>query len=182
MNYATFWQRFAAMWIDFFILLPLFLLQGWLESFSKSIAWTLVIPMTLAFVAYTVYCHGRFGQTIGKRIMRIRVMRTDGTPIDWRTAWLRSSSDVVFAVLRVIASFVALSAIADSDYYVSGMQRIQNRLAHEPAWLAWTETAAQIWVWSELITMLFNRQRRALHDLIAGTVVAQQKFSNAQAT
>src|SRR5687767_1012564 len=28
MNYATFWQRFAAMWIDVFVLAPLIVLQA----------------------------------------------------------------------------------------------------------------------------------------------------------
>ena len=38
-----------------------------------------------------------------------------------------------------------------------------------------------LWTWSELIVMLFNQRRRALHDFIAGTVViADQKVQNAQ--
>jgi len=38
MNYATFWQRFAAAWIDAFVLLPLTFIQLWLESISKTAA------------------------------------------------------------------------------------------------------------------------------------------------
>ena len=33
----------------------------------------------------------------------------------------------------------------------------------------------QIWIWSELIVMLTNRRRRALHDFIAGTVVIRRR-------
>ncbi len=90
-NYATFWQRFAAMWIDFFVLLPLMVVQGLLESVSKGAALALVIPMAVAYAAYSIYCHGRFGQTVGKRVMGIRVIRTTGERIGWREAWLRSS-------------------------------------------------------------------------------------------
>jgi hypothetical protein len=64
MNYATFWQRFAAMWIDFFVLLPLMGLHRWFESLSKDVALVLVIPMAVAYAAYPIYCHGRFGQTV----------------------------------------------------------------------------------------------------------------------
>ena len=181
-NYATFGQRFAAMWIDFFVLLPLMVAEGWLGSVSKGAALALVIPMAIAYVAYTIYYHGRFGQTIGKRMMGIRVVRTTGERIGWREAWLRSSIDVLFATLGGVGSLVALAAIGDADYYgVGWMQRAQNLAAHEPAWLAWTGTATQIWVWSELVVMLFNKRRRALHDFIAGTVVtSDQRIPDAQ--
>ena len=182
MNYATFWQRFAAAWIDVFVLLPLVFIHVWLESISKAAAIVLVIPMTAAYCAYTIYCHGRFGQTVGKHAMNIRVMRTTGERIGWREAWLRSAVDVVFAALGVISSFVALAAITNAEYYgVGWMQRATNLQAHQPAWLAWTFVAGQIWVWSEVVVMLFNKRRRALHDFIAGTVVtAEQKIPNAQ--
>ena len=181
-NYATFWQRFAAMWIDFFVLLPLMVVNGLLESVSKGAALVFVIPMAVAYAAYSIYCHGRFGQTIGKRVMGVRVVRTTGERIGWREAWLRSSVEVCFSVLGVIGSFVALATIADADFYgVDWMQRAQNLAAHEPPWLAWTTMATQIWVWSEVVVMLFNKRRRALHDFIAGTVViSEQRIPEAQ--
>nr|WP_309696742.1 hypothetical protein [Armatimonas sp.] len=90
--------------------------------------------------------------------------------------------ELFFSVVGVIGSFVALATIADSDYYgVGWMQRAQNLAAHEPAWLAWTMTATQIWVWSEVVVILFNKRRRALHDFIAGTVVtSEQRIPDAQ--
>ena len=30
---------------------------------------------------------------------------------------------------------------------------------------------SNIWFWSEIIVLLFNKRRRALHDYIAGTVI-----------
>ena len=36
----------------------------------------------------------------------------------------------------------------------------------------------QLWTWSELIVMLTNRQRRALHDFIAGTVVIKKEYAD----
>src|SRR5262245_26350252 len=113
MNYATFWQRFAAMWIDALVLLPLTVVEIWIGSVSRVATIVLVLPMTAAYCAYTIYCHGRFGQTIGKYVMGIRVVRTTGERIGWREAWLRSSFDVVFSVLGVLASLIALAAIAD---------------------------------------------------------------------
>ncbi|WP_255590049.1 hypothetical protein [Marinicella meishanensis] len=33
-----------------------------------------------------------------------------------------------------------------------------------------------VWYWSELLVMLTNERRRALHDFIAGTVVIKKAF------
>jgi uncharacterized RDD family membrane protein YckC len=183
MSYATFWQRFGAMWIDFFVLLPFIVLTGWAQSFSKAVAIGLLLPTSAFFLAYHIYCHGRYGQTIGKRVMGIRVSRLSGEPIGWREAWLRSSVDVVFAILGAVSSFIALMTISDADYYGIGwLQRAQNLAVCEPAWLNWSATASTIWVWSEIIVMLFNSQRRALHDFIAGTIVIQvDKVSSLEA-
>ena len=173
MNYATFWQRFAALWIDAFVLLPVVILQFWLESFSRTVALILVAPMGVVYLAYTICGHARFGQTVGKYAMDIRVVRTNGERIGWREAWLRSSVDIGFSVLGAIASFIALNTITDLDYASVGwLQRAKNLNALEPAWAGRVSTASQIWVWSELIVMLFNKRRRALHDFIAGTIVA----------
>jgi uncharacterized RDD family membrane protein YckC len=115
-------------------------------------------------------------------VMGIRVVRLGGERIGWREAWLRESVEVFFSLLAVIGSFVALATIADADYYgVGQMQRVQNLAAHQPAWLGWTTWATQVWIWSEVVIMLFNRRRRALHDFIAGTIVtAEQRIPDAQ--
>lgn len=178
MNYATFWQRFAAMWIDVFVFLPLGFLQIWLDSLSKTMAIILVVPMTAAYLAYVIYGHGRFGKTVGKHVMGIRVVRVDGERIGWREAWLRSSVDLVFALLGSIGMLMALTSISDPSYYeVEWVQRAQNIQALQPEWLSWTQTASTIWVWSEIVVMLFNERRRALHDFIAGTVVVSERAS-----
>jgi len=56
MNYATFWQRFNALWIDFFVLLPVIVIRLWLESLSRTTAILLVLPMAALNVGYTIYC------------------------------------------------------------------------------------------------------------------------------
>ena len=183
MNYATFWPRFAAMWIDFFVLLPFGLLNLWGQSVSKSFAMAMVVPTAAFYSAYHIYCHGRFGQTIGKRIMRIRVVRLNGEAIGWREAWMRSLVDLGFACLWSISSFVALTSISDGDYNaIDWKHRAQALMNLRPSWLHWTNTANMIWVWSEIIVMLFNSKKRALHDFIANTVVIRvEKIPNTHA-
>ena len=182
MNYATFWQRLGAMLIDFFVITPPSLFLGWLQSSSKIAACILVIPLAASYCGYTIYCHGRFGQTVGKHVMRIRVMRMTGERIGWREAWLRSLVDVAYSILYVISMFYALATISDANFYGAGWPHVSRNLqAASPAWFASATSVEGIWMWSEVIVMLFNKRRRALHDFIAGTVVvAEQKVSAIQ--
>jgi uncharacterized RDD family membrane protein YckC len=179
MNYATFWQRFAAGWIDVFVFLPIIFIQACLEGEYKLFAYILAIPMAFASCAYSIYGHGRFGKTIGKHVMGIRVVRLSGEPAGWRAAWMRGAVDIGFAALQAFATIWALASIADSGYYgVGWLQRAKNLAALQPSELAWVEVATQVWIWSEIVVMLFNTRRRALHDYIAGTVVISENVND----
>lgn len=160
------------MLIDLLVLAPILAIEIWLGSDSKSMAIVLLVPVACIHVGYFVYSHGRFGQTIGKYLVGIRVVKRNGEVIGWQEAWLRSSFDVLFVSFSCAAAFIVLTTIADRDYYnVGWSQRSQNLYALRPAWVGWTDIASQIWTWSEVVVMLFNRERRALHDFIAGTIV-----------
>ena len=178
MNYGTFWQRFAAMWIDFFVLLPLMFLYDWFWGYSKWVTLLLLIPYFFTFVAYHVYCHARFGQTVGKKVMGIRVVAVNGAQIGWRKAWLRSSVDMAFAILSCFQTAYLLIRVPESDYSSTWSGDI-TLLSDSTAYYGWLDVAAMIWVWSEVIVMLFNEKRRALHDFIAGTVVISERAAAA---
>jgi len=177
-TFATFWQRFAAMWIDFFVFVPLMVVYQVLEPFSKVAAAVLTILHGCLAEAYVIYGHGRFGKTVGKLAMRIRVVRVTGEPLRWREAWLRSAFNVCFMVVTTFGMVTALFAVADSRYYGVGWRaRSENLEAQQPAWAAWAARLGMIWFYSEFVTMLFNKRRRALHDFIAGTVVVSERGS-----
>jgi uncharacterized RDD family membrane protein YckC len=54
----------------------------------------------IIFVAYFTYLEGTRGQTIGKMVMKIKVVREDGSSIDISTAFIRN-------ILRVIDGLFA---------------------------------------------------------------------------
>jgi uncharacterized RDD family membrane protein YckC len=108
-RYAGFWIRAAARVIDLILLLAAFnlfflldrmgaeaglwapsgLSEGILgDRFSvENIARGIFL---LGFpVFYYVFLHGAYGQTFGKMALRIQVRNEDGTPLDYRKAFLR---------------------------------------------------------------------------------------------
>lgn len=175
MKYGTFWQRFVAMWIDIAVLLPLTFLSVWVESYSKVLTMVLLVPLSVCGVAYYIYCHGRFGQTIGKKVVGVRVVKLTGEQIGWREAWLRSSVESAFITIILFPQMYALAVIPDADFYVkSWWERGENLAALQPSWVIGLSIGMSLWMWSEVIVMLFNEKRRALHDFIAGTVVISE--------
>jgi uncharacterized RDD family membrane protein YckC len=126
--------------------------------------------------AYTIFFHARWGQTLGKKAMNIRVVKVSGEPISWREAFLRSSVDIVLRTLVMIGTLIALLHFPESAFgQVARAQWSKHLADFSPVWLSWVNILSNIWFWSELVTLLFNKKKRALHDLIAGTVVIQEQ-------
>ncbi len=179
MRYGTFWQRVAASLIDALVLLPLWVAVEWISGSSTAVAMSLLLPAALLWIGYDTYFHARFGQTVGKRVMGIQVVRLDGNVIGWREAWLRSAVDALYYMFQVVASWVALSRIGDDGAYEGlGWQQRDTLLSqHAPAWSSWIDGVYFAWFWVAVVVMLFHRERRSLHDFIAGTVVVQEPGS-----
>jgi len=176
MKYAGFWQRFCAGWIDFFVLLIPLLVLGWLSSISQPLAIIFALPYGLLFWFYTFYFHAATGQTIGKRALGIRVIRLDGSRIGRPESFRRSAVDLAFAVVWTAGALWGISALSSSQFSTAGWFHQQELIQQaQPSFTRWVDIASQIWIWSEVFTMLFNRQKRAIHDFIAGTVVINER-------
>jgi len=135
----------------------------------------MVITPVIAYL-YTVILHWRYGQTLGKMVAGIKVTRLDGSPIQLREALWRSSIEMVLSVMIIITGVYVLMTWSGpwSDLpYVKRMQLYSDRNPIMP----WYDYLGQAWMWSELIVLLMNKKRRALHDFIAGTVVLNIRAS-----
>ena len=171
MTYSSFGRRLGAYLIDFLLLSPLFALQYWASGhISTAILSTVLV--SVAFIGYRVYCHAIWGQTVGKRVVKLRVVRLSGEAIGWRESLLRSSVEMLFTGLTLSAQLIALAAIPAAEFAVLDMvQQNSNLQVYTPAWSSHVMTLSGIWYIASLITLFVNDQRRTLHDFIAGTVV-----------
>jgi len=115
---------------------------------------------------YNVVLHGMYGQTLGKRFMKVIVLDVNENKISFRHAILR---DIVSIVIILLAFIPELPLI------VKGIDPIQQYLEGSLPWYYWAMTFSMFgWFMIELITMLSNKKRRALHDFIAGTIVIRK--------
>lgn len=173
MRYAGFWPRLAAILIDSVVLAPLIAVSYWTATAaSRTTALLVEVPLALAFAFYNIFFVGRWGQTIGKMALKIRVVRLDGANAGFTRAFYRHAIDLAFSVVTSVLTIYALLSVTDVEY---SMLSLDNRLGlvenRTGAWLAVLNWLSFAWVASELVVLLLNEKRRALHDYIAGTVV-----------
>jgi len=180
--YAGFWRRFCALWVDgFIIILPVRFFLFWLEGFDKTLAIVIMIPSAAFSPMYHVYFNTRYGGSPGKLAAGIKITRPDGTKIGWTEAIARSAVDMAFALVILCLQVWALTRISDADYLNASGIFEQARLiqSHRPSWASQIiDIIGQVWIWSELIVLLLNKRKRALHDFIAGTIVIRKRFAD----
>ena len=171
---ASFWRRLGAALIDFVVCLLAIYGIGWLCSTSRLTALLLIVPLGVSTLAYYVVMHAKLGQTLGKYICRVRVVRLSADPIGWRESLLRSSVDILFSFNWFLAVPPAVAALGAEAFVGQGWGGIYRLIQPTfPSHFEAIALVAGVWAWSEFAVMLTNRRRRAIHDFIAGTVVVR---------
>lgn len=176
MIYAGFWRRFGAHWIDFLVMTPLIGVAYFGGEKSRLFELYWIIPELLIGIGFNVYLVCRFGGTPGKLLLNMRIAMLNGSPITLRAASLRYSVLFVLTFASSLALLFSVLNMSDELYFsLNYIKRSQKILETAPSWYRLVSISLQVWVWSEFIIMLFNKQRRAIHDFIAGTVVVYEQ-------
>ncbi|UPW17014.1 RDD family protein [Agarivorans sp. TSD2052] len=180
--YAGFWKRLVAAIIDTLVFVPFLVIFHFTQGISLTSALITLIISSLLFSVYSIIFHYKFAATLGKIAVGIKITLPDGGKIGVKQALLRSSVDLLFAFLIVVAHIVALTKVNPDIYLNAGwMERNEYILLSFPAWHGAVSLASEGWIWCELLVLLCNKRKRALHDFIAGTIVIKQEYTQ-QAT
>jgi uncharacterized RDD family membrane protein YckC len=161
-KYDTFIKRFLAGIFDNILFIPFIFLQNYYEDRenTNSFLYTNIL-FYVCWLIYVVIGHGIYGQTVGKRLMRLKVFRlNEKDVIGYKRAFFREvvwfAGTMIILILVLTSGKDVLSDAANPD---------------DTIYLGYVDLFSLIWFILELVTMLFNRKRRALHDFIAGSVV-----------
>jgi len=163
-KYRTFWRRFWAGYVDALVFVPLGVLDYFIWQHSTSIPlralWFAIY--SASFPAYSILTQGLFGQTLGKRVLGVRVVDVSGRALTMMQALRREAINLPF----VFWSFNAGLALVGRGENPHQLEQAEVGAA---AWLGFGLFAL------ELLTTLTNSKRRALHDFIAGSVVVRTR-------
>lgn len=162
-KYDTFGARFGAAIVDGVIFLPLSLLDAWFADKITHTTWLLILWSIISmglFQFYYIYMHGKYGQTIGKRTMGVKIVTfPEELPITYKHAFIRDLPYTIILLADIV--IVVLVIINPELIFNSTITSISDIFGY--AWL--------LWFLLEIISMLFNDKKRAVHDIIAKTVV-----------
>lgn len=162
-KYHTFWNRFLAVIIDGFVLWPI----DWIDEHVLSgsidalgiMAWG--VFYSLIGVFYYVAMHAKYGQTIGKMIAKVKVLDiSEERLLTIRQACMRDLIPILCIPFSIYVYF-------QFAFYGQSEEITLN----ENPWYLYFGVILFAWTLLELLSMLFNDKRRAVHDFIAGSVV-----------
>jgi uncharacterized RDD family membrane protein YckC len=172
--YAGFWRRFGAMWIDVLVLLPLAGLTYYFGEQHRLFHVYWLLPGAVIGVLFHVYLVVRYGGTPGKLALNIRIAMVDGSNVTVRAAIIRHSVLFLLSFLSSLGLALATLKLTDGQHASLGfVERSVTLVSLAPDWYNIAAMSTRVWVWSEFLTMLFNKRRRAIHDFMAGTVVVR---------
>jgi len=148
-KYKTFGPRFWASFIDGLVFLPIGFFDNYLSAPARGpivlISWAIVSYS--AYWLYSVSLHARYGQTIGKKAMHVKVMDVSEERIpSLGQAFLR---DVGYIAIN-ISALVYFIYIVVAHKYVTGSEQVNGL----PGMVL--EFASLGWLLLEVVTMLTN--------------------------
>ncbi len=167
-KHQTFWRRYWAGVIDIvFLMILLFLCElilfrmFWSQNPTISALIFSLTIWSLFPVVYSILLTGFFGQTIGKYLSGVKVLSISESKLGVFRAFLRDCPWLFFEIARVLTCLLFLN---DSS-------EIKEKLLK----LKFMYAVGIFWYMLEIVTMLTNSKRRAVHDFIAGSVVVKTK-------
>ena len=170
---AAFWPRLGALTLDGVILWivhlpfsPMIVLAGAI-AYSGSERSTAVVAALIVAQSGTLYRivgHGTWGRTLGKQAAGICVFRADDHgPIGY---WRAIKREALFVVLALFDFGVYSIPYLAGTELGETTRHLLNLVVIVPA---------GGYVYADITTFFASGRNRALHDLIAGTVVVTQR-------
>jgi uncharacterized RDD family membrane protein YckC len=175
--YADFFVRLGSILLDFLILAPFYILVLYLNGLNTNAYYFTFIPNLAFHFWYSVYLVKRYGGTPGKLVSGIKILKIDGTDVDWKEAMLRETITLVLTICYMFITLLALSKVNNHQYEsLSWREKTDYLRSFTPFLFMVFRWVSVIRNSSELVVLLTNVRRRSLHDFMANTVVVRNKY------
>jgi uncharacterized RDD family membrane protein YckC len=166
-KYATFWRRVGAVIVDGLVLLPVTL--GYMFAMYRGMNFGTYVAISLGSFAvsiiYNVAMTARWGQTLGKMATGVKIVRLDDAPIGMKEAVMRYG---VFVAVGLVITVISLLGMQNEELITTEVVTNNSKAINFVNFG---------WGLVQLITVLSNARRRAIHDFVAGTKVVVCKYA-----
>ncbi|MEM1322058.1 MAG: RDD family protein [Bacteroidota bacterium] len=168
---AGFWTRVWAALIDGLVMMPLALLGMYNMLMGK--VFLLAVLQSLAYVAYKPLMEWKYGATLGKMAVKIKVVNYDYQPISLDQSYLRFIFYFISTAISVLFTFQLFQQpeFMETDDFM----KLATFQAEFESPLQDFSSIASFIVMVSAIFVLFDDRRQALHDKIAKTFCIRVK-------
>jgi uncharacterized RDD family membrane protein YckC len=158
--------------IDAVVLLPAMLIVCGIGSRCGATALHLAVIVAAGVVGYRTYFHARYGQTIGKLVVGVRITRHDGATIGPAQAWNRTVAELLLLMATSSVAKLVVGALLLALHDIRSVPLLRAAVTSELAGIGLT---LFLWNIAGLVFMMANSRRRALQDLLAGTMAVSDQ-------
>jgi uncharacterized RDD family membrane protein YckC len=175
--YAGFWHRVMAFGLDCSIGVPFAVIGIYVSSLDKTSVLCLIpFQYGIYFVLSYLFVM-RYEGTPGKRLVGLKIKRVNGERISWNNIVRRDLVNLVFTIIGTIAKVMTFLYMTDAVFNdLAQADQLYKWKDYGPGWAEPVSLLFGFWVLADLVAILRNRKKRALHDMIAGTVVIKDGY------
>jgi uncharacterized RDD family membrane protein YckC len=164
--YGTFKERAFASLIDGLILLPLVAIEWFNKSTWKNLE--LLVVTFLTGLTYKLFFEYKYGATIGKKAMKLKVVNTAFLPVNLKEVLFRNIFDIAertffFVIGVIIYRSPEFNTISSNKEYTDFSKTLINTNLYVVVFTLLTII--------EIIFIVTDKKRRALHDRLGETLV-----------
>ena len=164
--YGTFWQRFQALFMDGLILSPAILFD-WYNKTSLKSPWLLITIALLATI-YKPFMEYKYGSTLGKKMLNLRVVNKDFQNPSLLNILLRNVFDILERLITLVIVLIVFSMPEFQQIsLMKDFTNLQNSVVNNTLVIF----IPLVLVIIEIVFLLTDKQKRALHDWIGSTLV-----------
>jgi uncharacterized RDD family membrane protein YckC len=169
-KFAKFGPRLGAFILD--LVITLLILAP--ITFFNVMQWkstAIFILSSLFIICYKPFLEYRFGATLGKMAVGIRVVGYQFQNVTLKEELRRVSFYLVPSIIQQIMTFKVY--FSDELKSVRTYADYNNYITQSNPSLVWLNIIVFLLLVADIITVLTNEQNRSLHDLYAGTYVIE---------
>ncbi len=149
MEYAGFWVRVLAKFIDLLIFLPLIIINSFIFKENNSdIFFVISLSITILILLFNIIFIYLIGKTPGKIVMKLKVVKTDGE----KAGMVNSIAREVFTIISILIWIIQRFGMSGEFINI-----INTFFAFAGSF--------------EVLVCLFNYRYKTIHDYIGNTVV-----------
>ncbi|MBX9783109.1 MAG: RDD family protein [Chitinophagaceae bacterium] len=169
-QYVGFWPRLGALFIDGLILWVGGIIISYVINFINSSAGIIVVAVIP--LLYRFFLEYKFGATVGKMTLGIKIVNYDLQPLSISNVVLRNIFYFAFQIANIFIEFYNKYDFNESD--IGGFRSLSDIFTPQLAIVLVYGLSIIVFYIAELIFLLTDEKYRALHDRVGKTYVVKK--------